>query len=118
MPWIKQEDCLGCGTCATECSVNAIVLEDMKARINMDVCIRCGRCHTICPQEAVRHDSEKIPSEVEANIDKTRAMMRHFESMEEKRRFLGRMVKHFNKEKIVAEKSIERVKEIIAGLSP
>lgn len=115
MPWIKQEDCLGCGICVVECPVDAIVLEEMKAYINMDVCIRCGRCHAICPQEAVRHDSEKIPFEVDANIDKTRTMMQHFESEEEKMQFLGRIVKHFNKEKIVAEKSIERIQAIIAG---
>jgi len=27
MPWIKQEDCVGCETCIEECPVDAIYLE-------------------------------------------------------------------------------------------
>ena len=36
--------------------------------------------------------------------------MQHFESKEEKQEFLGRMIKHFNKERVVAEKTLEKVK--------
>jgi ferredoxin len=110
MPWVKQEDCIGCGTCVEECPVDAISMEDEKAHIDMELCIRCGTCHDVCPEEAVRHDSERIPVEIEANMEYTNRLMQNFESKEEKREFLGRMIKHFNKERAVAEKTIERVK--------
>jgi ferredoxin len=110
MPWVKEEDCIGCGTCVEECPVDAISMENEKAHIDMALCIRCGTCHDVCPEEAVRHDSERIPIEIEANMEYTNRLMQHFESEEEKREFLGRMIKHFNKEKVVAEKTIGRVK--------
>ncbi len=44
-----------------KCPVNAISMESGKAEINIDKCIRCGVCHEVCPQQAVRHDSERIP---------------------------------------------------------
>ena len=107
---MKQEDCTGCGTCVEECPVDAIYLEHGKARINMDNYIRCGKCHDVCPENAVRHDSELIPIEIEANIKKTKQLMRHFGSKKEKIDFLDRMIKHFNKEKRVAEESLEKTK--------
>ena len=115
MPWVKQEDCTGCGICIDECRVNAISMENDTANIHMDACIRCGTCHDVCPQNAVRHDSELIPLDVESNIEHTRKLLQYFEGEEEKRQFLGRMIKHFNKEKIVAEKSIEKIQAIIGG---
>ncbi len=114
MPWIKQEDCTGCGICIDECSVHAISMENSAAYIDMDICIRCGICHDVCPQDAVRHDSELIPVEVESNIENTLKLLKNFKGDDERRQFLGRMVKHFNKEKIVAEKSIERIQAMIA----
>ena len=110
MPWIKEEDCVGCGICVEECSVDAISMGNEKAHIDMNLCVRCGTCHDVCPQEAVRHDSEKIPIEIEANMEYTNRLMQHFESREEKQEFLGRMIKHFNKERVVAEKTLEKVK--------
>ena len=110
MPWVKEEDCVGCGICVEECPVDAISMENEKAQIDMALCIRCGTCHDVCPEEAVRHDSEIIPIEIEANIEYTNRLMQHFGTKEEKREFLGRMIKHFSKEKVVAERTIERVK--------
>ncbi|MEA1964629.1 MAG: 4Fe-4S binding protein [Candidatus Aerophobetes bacterium] len=110
MPWIKQEDCNGCGICVEVCPVNVVFMDNEKADIDMDNCIRCGKCHGICPQEAVRHDSERIPVEVEANMEETGKLMQHFRNKKEKREFLERMIKHFNKEKIVAERTLEKIK--------
>ena len=112
MPWIKQEDCNGCGSCVEECPVDAISMENGKASIDMESCIRCGKCHDVCPQKAVRHDSERIPVEVEMNLEKTRKLMQYFTGRQEKQEFLGRMIKHFNKEKMVAEKSLQKIKEL------
>lgn len=113
MPWVDKNECVGCGVCVEECPVSTISMIDEKAEINMDNCIHCGTCHDVCPNGAVEHDSEKIPDEVEANILETKGFMdacaKHLGNEEEKQKCLNRMIKHFNKEKIVAEKTIEKL---------
>ena len=113
MPWIDKNKCTGCGLCIRECPVNAIFMKEGKAEIDMDKCIRCGKCHDVCPQEAVRHDGEKIAIEVKENLEKTKKLMENFGTKEEKKAFLERMIKHYNKEKKVAEKTIEEIKNLI-----
>jgi ferredoxin len=112
MPWIDKNKCVGCGVCVSVCPMGSISLKEGKAEIDMEKCIRCGKCHDVCPQDAVRHDSEKIPLEVEENINKTKDLMKNFKTEEEKKAFLVRMIKHFNKEKKVAEKTIEEINKI------
>ena len=116
MPWVDKDMCIGCGICVEGCPVEAIVMEDEVAEIHMDDCIRCGRCHDICDQEAVRHDSEKIPDEVKANVEETRHVMeacaQHLGDDIEKQKCLNRMIKYFNKEKVVAEKTIEALESL------
>lgn len=112
MPWIDEDKCVGCGICVKECPVEAISMRDDKAEMDMGECIRCGRCHTVCPQEAVRHDSEKIPQEIEENIRWVKKLMKHYETDEDRRGFLKRIVKHFNKEKTVAEKTMEEIRDL------
>ena len=117
MPWVNEEMCVGCGLCVEECPVGAIRLQDNDvAAINEDECIRCGHCHEICPQEAVRHDSERIPVEVEANVAKTRKLLEHFDTPADQSALLERMVRYFTKERKVAEQSIEEVKKLIAQI--
>jgi len=115
MPWIDKDKCVGCGICVDGCPDNDISKNDRKAEIDMNKCIRCGKCHDTCPQEAVRHDSERIPIEIEENIERTKELMKNFETEEERKAFLGRMVKHFNKEKTVAEKTIDKIKETLVA---
>ena len=78
----------------------------------MEECIRCGKCHEICPQEAIRHEKGKIPFEIKANIEKTKWLLEHYESKKEKKESLERMIKHFNQQKVVAKKTIEKINEI------
>jgi len=113
MPWVDKNECVGCSICVEECPVDTIYMDNEHAEINMDNCIHCGICHDVCPENAVKHDSEKIPVEVEANIDKTKGFMNacaeYLGDAKEKQKCLNRMIKHFNKEKIVAEKTLEKL---------
>ena len=111
MPWIKQEMCTGCGICIEECPVDTIKLEDNDyAVINEEECIRCGRCHDVCPQDAVRHDGERVPQEVAANLKWVRKLLENFQQPEEQTAFMQRMVRFFNKEKKVNEQTIDAIK--------
>ena len=112
MPWVNEETCIGCGVCVEECPVQAISMLEETASINDEECIRCGRCHDVCPEEAVRHDSERIPQEIERNIDWTMRLLKHFETAKGKRELIERMKRYFVKEKKVAEQTIERLESM------
>jgi len=117
MPWINEDLCVGCGECVDDCPVGAITLkEDQKAIINEDECIRCGRCHDICPQEAVRHDSERIPEEIAANIEKTKNLLKHYNDPSERQQFIERMIRYFKKEQKVSGLTIEKLSAIKSNL--
>ena len=116
MPWINVADCTGCGICVEECPVNTITLKDEEAEINMDGCIRCGVCHEVCPQDAVKHDSEKAPELIAMNVAMTRKNMdlcaKYLGSGEEGIKCLNRMINHFNREKMIAEKTLEALEKL------
>jgi len=110
MPWINEDLCVSCGVCIDDCPVGAITpKEDQKAIINEDECIRCGRCHEVCPEDAVRHDSERIPQEVAANIEKSKGLLKHFETHQEQQAFLERMVRYFKKQQKVAGLTMDKI---------
>jgi ferredoxin len=116
MPWVDIDKCIGCGICVDECPIDTIFIEDDTAVIDMSGCIHCGKCHDVCPEDAVRHDSEKAPARVKANIEETIKFMdaceKYLEDKSERQKCLNRMKKHFNNEKAIAEKTLEELKKI------
>jgi ferredoxin len=112
MPWIDKELCTGCQTCIDECSVGAISIEENIAFINDDECIRCGVCHDVCVDDAVRHDGERIPEEVQSNLDWAKKLLAHKYYLNDKtkqRQLIERLQRYFAKNKKVAEKTIEQL---------
>jgi ferredoxin len=116
MPWVDVDKCTGCGICVEKCPVDTITMEDEKAKINMNECIRCGICHDVCPEQAVKHDGEKVPEEIKANVEMTKRFMeaceKYLGDAKEKWKCLERMKKHFNREKILAEKTIGELEKL------
>ena len=112
MPWINKELCTGCQTCVDECSVGAIFMEDDIAVINDDMCIRCAVCHDVCPEDAVRHDGERIPQEVQSNLAWAKKLLSHDYYAKDKtkqKQLIERLQRFFTKNKKVAEKTIEEL---------
>ncbi len=50
---VDQEKCTGCGTCRDVCPVEAIELNDEKAKVNEEDCVNCGSCVEECPEGAL-----------------------------------------------------------------
>ena len=112
MPWINSEMCTGCQICINECYVDAIFMDGDIAVINEDKCIRCGVCHDICPVDAVRHDGERIPDEVQSNLDWVKGLITHeyYANDPKKQKLLiQRLLKYFAKNKKVIEKTMEHL---------
>ena len=50
---IDKEVCVGCGSCAANCPVEAISAAGDKYEIAADKCVECGACAANCPVNAI-----------------------------------------------------------------
>ena len=50
---IDQDLCVGCGSCAEQCSAGAIIETEQGYRIDPDKCTRCGYCVENCVADAI-----------------------------------------------------------------
>ncbi|UCB47458.1 MAG: CoB--CoM heterodisulfide reductase iron-sulfur subunit A family protein [Spirochaetota bacterium] len=60
--WIDEELCAGCGQCVSQCSYNAIQLDEKKRKafINEILCQGCGACIVTCPSGAAQQKNFTI----------------------------------------------------------
>jgi Fe-S-cluster-containing hydrogenase component 2 len=92
--------------------VGAISMAEDVALINEDDCIRCGVCHDVCPDDAVRHDSERIPEEVASNLAWVQDLLQHayYANDEAKQKALiKRLQRYFGKNKEVIERTMAQL---------
>lgn len=52
MAYVIGENCVACGTCISECPVEAISEGDIYS-IDPEACTECGTCASVCPSEAI-----------------------------------------------------------------
>ncbi|HOO62599.1 MAG TPA: 4Fe-4S binding protein [Synergistaceae bacterium] len=117
MPWIDEERCIGCGICVENCPAGTIKVEENVAVLDMKNCIRCGICHDICPVKAVEHDSELTGGDVDAQMKETlehaRNCLRIRNHSEDGWASLKRHIKHYRRQKLVAEKILAQLEQIL-----
>ena len=53
MAYVISDECVACGTCASECPADAISEGDGKYVIDADACLECVTCEAECPNEAI-----------------------------------------------------------------
>ena len=53
MAHVINDDCVACGSCLSECPVDAISEGDPIYKIDASVCTDCGNCVEVCPSDAI-----------------------------------------------------------------
>ncbi len=48
-----NDTCIACGTCESECPVQAISAGDPIYKIDPEKCTDCGNCVEVCPVKAI-----------------------------------------------------------------
>lgn len=54
MAYVITDECVACGSCLSECPVEAISEGDDKYKINAELCTDCGTCAEVCPVDAIK----------------------------------------------------------------
>jgi ferredoxin len=56
MAYKVGDACVNCGTCESECAVEAISEKDGKRWIDAEKCVSCGACASACPTEVISEE--------------------------------------------------------------
>lgn len=59
MMYSVSDRCTGCGTCLDVCPVEAIRIEDGRAKITIE-CMDCGACLSVCPEGAIKKQAAAV----------------------------------------------------------
>jgi uncharacterized Fe-S center protein len=69
-PFTIMDRCSGCGTCAENCPVTAITIENKRSVIDRDSCTGCFECLHVCSEHAIDIDWEtEIPVFMERMVE-------------------------------------------------
>jgi Fe-S-cluster-containing hydrogenase component 2 len=70
---VDEEACIGCEVCVERCHMDAVVIEEDKARVEAHRCIGCGLCVPECPVEAMAFEQKETSDHYEspANVFET-----------------------------------------------
>ena len=52
MAYVINDNCVACGSCISECPLEAISEGDIY-KIDADKCLSCGTCAEVCPNDAI-----------------------------------------------------------------
>jgi Indolepyruvate ferredoxin oxidoreductase, alpha and beta subunits len=53
MAYVINDQCVNCGSCESECPVEAISAGDALYEIDADTCVDCAACVAVCPSDAI-----------------------------------------------------------------
>lgn len=53
MAYKISDECVSCGSCESECPVQAISQDETKYVIDPEKCTDCGSCAEVCPSECI-----------------------------------------------------------------
>lgn len=53
MAYVINSECISCGSCVSECPVEAISEGAEHFEIDADTCLDCGACAATCPTGAI-----------------------------------------------------------------
>lgn len=56
MAYVISDECVSCGSCASECPVEAISEGDSQYQIDPGTCVDCGTCADTCPIGAISQE--------------------------------------------------------------
>ena len=111
---VNSENCVKCGTCAVNCPMGLIQMNDFPEISDESeiLCNQCGHCEAICPEGAI------MPVDLSADEDKTDTLIRSAEGLDispEQIEFhmkFRRSIRNY-KEKTVEKEILEKLFDIV-----
>ncbi|MDR1511193.1 MAG: DUF362 domain-containing protein [Endomicrobium sp.] len=67
-PLVRQELCIGCGTCVKNCYQKALYLVDKRIVMNKEKCTGCGQCMVSCVLKVFKLNWNEGPATVQEKI--------------------------------------------------